>query len=457
MSLKTINELTPPGQNQTVKLRITRIWEVFIPTTQRNLGIAFLAFDNQGQGIHVHIPESTADKFRPMLMEGMLYHVSRFQVVNPYMTHLTVIRNYGILFNRNTILKPIPDDPAGYPRHFFHFDNDEKLFELANSDKYLTDSYGVLVKIVVAENILIPKQNKTGKKEVIIKRISGDEMKITVWEGCFNQMDDDLLLSLNPPLVLIFDAVSVRTFRDTIYLQTTSPTKIYVDLDIPEKPQIEAVNESLAPANATIAELLSFEPKKIQRTIFKAEVTVDELNLNNGWYYKACNLCNKKVNEPEGSPINCTYHGEKIVPRIKMRLPIRISDDTDSMDITIFDKEAEQMTNTYITSLMSNGGVSEEKVPDGVLNILNKKFRIVIGLTQRAVEENSPTYKIYDAVQVIDIQKRKEMTLTNSQTKEDDDNDKELEKGDTLSSPIDAFVENDLFPSVSPLKKKKTR
>ncbi|OMO61834.1 DNA helicase PIF1, ATP-dependent [Corchorus capsularis] len=348
----------PRGQNQTIKLRITRMWEVFIPTTQKNLGIAFLAADNRGEGIHVHVPEANAQKFRPMLIEGMLYHVSRFQVVTPYMTHLTVIRNFGILFNRNTVLKPIPEDPAAYPRHFFHFDDDDKF---------------------------------------------GDEMKITVWEGCFNQMDDERLLALNPPPIMIFAAVSVRTFRDTIYLQTTSATKIYANLDIPEvapikarfegemhqaqfqqsqNPPMDIVDDHSTPPTTTIAELLSFEPQKIKRTVFKTTVIVDELNLNNGWFYKACNLCNKKVNEPEGNPINCTYHGEKIIPRIKMRLPIRISDETAGMDITLFDKEAEQITNTFITSLLQMEVYQRKKFQMVVLDVRESELKDIWKLSE---------------------------------------------------------------------------
>ncbi|OMP03588.1 Nucleic acid-binding protein [Corchorus capsularis] len=69
---------------------------------------------------------------------------------------------------------------------------------------------------------------------MIIRRINANEMKITVWESCFKQMDDEYLLGLNPPPVLIFAATGVRTFRDTIHSQTTSATRIYSDLEIPE-------------------------------------------------------------------------------------------------------------------------------------------------------------------------------------------------------------------------------
>lgn len=45
MSLKEIAQLKPPGQNQAVKIRITRIWDCYIPTSEKFLGIAFIATD----------------------------------------------------------------------------------------------------------------------------------------------------------------------------------------------------------------------------------------------------------------------------------------------------------------------------------------------------------------------------------------------------------------------------
>ena len=43
MSLKEISQLKPPGQNQTIKIRIARIWDCYIPTSEKFLGFAFLA------------------------------------------------------------------------------------------------------------------------------------------------------------------------------------------------------------------------------------------------------------------------------------------------------------------------------------------------------------------------------------------------------------------------------
>ncbi|XP_039133114.1 uncharacterized protein LOC120270158 [Dioscorea cayenensis subsp. rotundata] len=47
MSFKYISQLKPPGQNQIVKIRVTRIWDCYVPTSNRFFGIAFLATDSQ--------------------------------------------------------------------------------------------------------------------------------------------------------------------------------------------------------------------------------------------------------------------------------------------------------------------------------------------------------------------------------------------------------------------------
>ncbi|OMO69019.1 Nucleic acid-binding protein [Corchorus capsularis] len=381
MSLKEISQLAPPGQNQIIKLRIARIWECTIPTTQKNIGIAFLGTDIKRDGVHVQITQRDAAKFRTMLNEGMLYQITRFQVVIPFMRNLCVSRKYAILFNKNTVVKPIPEDPTPYPRFYFEFASLERMNELANSDKYLIDTYGILLSITTAEEIHIAKHNKdAGKKEVVIKKIDGNEMKLTIWQGCFDQMDDDFLLSMRPPPVMVFAAVVVRTFEDipevSLIRNRYEGFEEKAQLIKADNPFTQIPSSSKEIPVATLAELLTFEPQVIKE-------------------------------------------------------------------------------------------ISQEKVPETVLAIRDKKFEFKIGLTKRAVEENSPTYKIYAArliyaVQATDnIEKGKLPLVEDSvpgklvvqQDSGLEENDDETYNGP--SSPTDSQVEKDLFQEVSTFKKMK--
>ncbi|OMP12606.1 hypothetical protein COLO4_02967 [Corchorus olitorius] len=158
----------------------------------------------------------------------------------------------------------------------------------------------------------------------------------------------------------------------------------------------------------TWGELLTFEPQVIKRTVFKTEAIIDELDISDGWFYKACHLCNKKLNENENF-VGCTVPREKGIPIMK------------------------------------------------------------IGLTKRAVEENSPTYKIYAEKLISEVQATDNIGKGKLPLIEDSvfgklalQEDSTLEENDdeTYNAPsslTDSQVENDFFVEISPFKKMKKR
>ncbi|XP_039138709.1 uncharacterized protein LOC120276027 [Dioscorea cayenensis subsp. rotundata] len=217
MSLKEIAQLKPPGQNQAVKIRITRIWDCYIPTSEKFLGIAFIATDAKGDAIHVQIRENECSSFRHMLIEGVVYHISKFQVMKTAAKNLSVMREFAIFFTSNTVIKVISDDLAPYPRHYFQYFDRDKMAPDANSDKYLI----------------------VQKRDIFIEERSGDELRITIWESCFSQLNDHDLLQMQSRPILIIAGTVVRTYQGTVYLASTSATRIYVNLDLPETKAIK--------------------------------------------------------------------------------------------------------------------------------------------------------------------------------------------------------------------------
>ena len=49
MNHHLLRQLTPTGQNQTLKLRIARLWEIIIPTTKKFIGLDFIVVDSEVQ------------------------------------------------------------------------------------------------------------------------------------------------------------------------------------------------------------------------------------------------------------------------------------------------------------------------------------------------------------------------------------------------------------------------
>ena len=109
-------------------------------------------------GIHVQIRENDCEKFRDKLIEGSVYHLSRFQVTKATIQNLSTMRAFCIFFTSNTLLKLIPDDPTPYPRYYFQFLDRDKMASYANSDKYLIGKnsffFSPFLKFYMIYNIL---------------------------------------------------------------------------------------------------------------------------------------------------------------------------------------------------------------------------------------------------------------------------------------------------------------
>ncbi|OMO61845.1 Nucleic acid-binding protein [Corchorus capsularis] len=70
MVLTNLSQLHPPAANDAIKLRIARAWDITVPGSERIVGLAFVATDNQGNAIHVQTNESDAEIFRDLVFEG---------------------------------------------------------------------------------------------------------------------------------------------------------------------------------------------------------------------------------------------------------------------------------------------------------------------------------------------------------------------------------------------------
>ena len=65
MSLKEISQVKTPGQNQAIKIRIARMWDWYIPISQKFFGIAFLAADTKVFNIQFNIFKCYFNFFPP--------------------------------------------------------------------------------------------------------------------------------------------------------------------------------------------------------------------------------------------------------------------------------------------------------------------------------------------------------------------------------------------------------
>ncbi|OMO74231.1 hypothetical protein COLO4_26648 [Corchorus olitorius] len=143
MAVVLIPQLAPPGLNQSIRLRVTRMWNCVSPASGRIIGLAFLGTDMEGNSVYVQIGQRDVEHYRALLIEGALYLLSAFRVSRPNINMISVRSAHVIWLTSRSVLHPINDDLGPFPRHSFAFNCEHHLRQMANRNRFLT---GMLVR-----------------------------------------------------------------------------------------------------------------------------------------------------------------------------------------------------------------------------------------------------------------------------------------------------------------------
>ncbi|KAL6521410.1 hypothetical protein OROGR_017979 [Orobanche gracilis] len=155
------------------------------------------------------------------------------------------------------------------------------------------------------------------------------------------------------PNVAVITSTTTTTYRGDLFLNSSSSTKIYVNIDIPETAELIQVFRRAdalhSPENAsltystvldktrTIYEILKLAMSRSDMTaVFNCVATVNEILDKNETQFK-CGNCEKNVDYP--------------VTRYRVELSVK--GNTDSTIFVLFDEVAEEMTQMKLVDLTS--------------------------------------------------------------------------------------------------------
>ncbi|XVF79319.1 hypothetical protein PTKIN_Ptkin14bG0211800 [Pterospermum kingtungense] len=464
MNHRFLSELSKYEENQMIKIRIARIWDSINPKTGEVMSLDFLATDAKRSAIHVTIRTSEIETFRPLLKQGALYQISRFFVSKLKPTHNSVPGDHIITLIRNTHIQEIEDDPTPYPEHYFCFLTYHALNDRLNNGKFMADVIGALTSVGQSQNLEIQATKKrVDKQDIFIIDLSGQILRVTIWAELIREIKLDELLQMDNP-ILIFAGTTVKSYNGELYVASCSATQIYRDLDIPETRQLKKMHErikvEILPSHnepetreATIADLLRFNPETIHNVRFSCQAKVIDVDPSTGWFYNACNLCYKSL-LPHGQSFHCANHGEK-TPILIPKLNMIIEDKTGQMELVAFAKPAERLINSTVSEIATNGTLNKMILPEPVMEIIDREFIFQIGLTQQAIKQNSLAYKIFNSQVFMNKVPAQPTTETEATIQLSRLTLEKNQHGETIPSQHITNVPGDLFPEQSHTKKRK--
>ncbi|XP_062165074.1 uncharacterized protein LOC133871663 [Alnus glutinosa] len=333
------------------------------------------------------------------------------------------------------------------PHYGFELADYETIASRCNDITYLTDVIGRLESVGVIEEIKA-KGRPTKVRKIQLLLEENKYLQTTLWGSTALQVDEDFYEKNTSPTIVIVTSTIVKTFRGEYNLSSTTATRVYINLKIPEVARVlDKLNnvtvsevkelkidrppmipdEELALRNRkTVAEIKKMEWKpETKEILITCLCKVNRIDNKFEWYYIGCLTCKTKVKLIGGSfwCERCKAEPKFSVPTY--RIQIEVSDTIDSTTFIVFDKEGEQLTGKTAKELadMQDENLKDNVLPREMKAIVSNEYIFQLRLNDYNLKrglENYTVSKIFEPHVSQEVQIQKETPANSEQNTEDE-------------------------------------
>ncbi|XP_038685651.1 replication protein A 70 kDa DNA-binding subunit B-like [Tripterygium wilfordii] len=406
-----LNKLEMGQRGYTVVARVARMWDSTNPSQQDQLmSVDLLFVDEQGTTIQGSIRKEDANRMKELFVEGKIYQISNFFVGAARKSFRISKHDQIIRIGTWTIVLEMSDTKKNIPMNCFNFVDDQILESRLYNDADLTDIMGHLTSVSKLTTTFA-NGRMVGKKNLLINTISNKTIPVTLWGKIADEFEEDNVLKIpkKDRIIIVLLGMTVKSFRGETTLSSTSATKIYLNLDIPEVHKfhsnmsypsevtiLDDLRDSempiaLIPQNnqKTISELISLDKKTNMGKKFTTVGSITEIDASRGWWYNACPKCKVGINSYEGK-LSCNKCG----PTAKLPIPwykvsMYVTDGTHDAKFLLFGKHVERMIKIPASTLSDLPSSVRTEVPTIMLNLYGKTYNFTVSINER--ENNSET------------------------------------------------------------------
>ncbi|KAL6549934.1 hypothetical protein OROMI_020422 [Orobanche minor] len=338
-----VKELKPSTTLWAMRLRLIRNFAVPAYNNKNEVAsFEFIFQDKELDRVHASARGHAMNLFKVKPVEGHLYALKDFVVLENRSKFKTTAHPYKINFLRKTKMEEIFDEK--FP---------ETIYNLKSFNQLEEDKENVIGRIVSCQ--LHPVATERGKKmEFILEDHVNNNIKCTLWD---NYVDD---------LLPFVEADSEENIIQVRVCNSFNVTKITVN---GESSIFQNFNEGLANSGSVSASLTTFESisapniydafknteadvKNIAEIIrsdkdgqFWVSATIIQVESLKDWCYLACNKCSKKLSHASNSFL-CAKCGMKDHQgQYKYKIEVLVLDESGTADSESFDsipKEIEE-------------------------------------------------------------------------------------------------------------------
>nr|CAD1836026.1 unnamed protein product [Ananas comosus var. bracteatus] len=302
-------------------------------------------------------------------------------------------RNQGTL--RTEIYKGIRDAVVAG-------DTDGNAIEQINKILLFSDVIGRIVSFGSIGYTYVGQEH-TPIRNLEIEDLQKNRLAVTLWDNFSTEIDENMVLEkeTHGPVIIILAGMTVRTYRDKIYLSTSSASRLYIELEIPEvtdflhkiQEPVDRIQRTENKQQATIspqeemhinrkkiADLLYLEETEIQNAKFTCEVTLKSIDCSYGWWYRACYECKSAIKSYADAfwCRQCGKNDQAPIPWYKLNAIVE--DDTGDANFTIFGRIAQDLIRVPAQKLATADDSDRYALPPVIKNIIGKKhvFQVMV-------------------------------------------------------------------------------
>ncbi|XP_060169962.1 replication protein A 70 kDa DNA-binding subunit B-like isoform X2 [Lycium barbarum] len=370
------------------------MWDAINPKNNGELiSLDMIFIDEKGNLMHAIVRKSHVHRFKHKLIEGALFTIKNFKVVESCGGYRPVESSLKIIFFASTAIKKLSEDIGDIPINGFQFIKPDMIESRVHNNTILSDVVGCLYGVGDMESA----GSKWKKRDIQIVTDYSAKSKITLWEEFGEQFAPYLYKKDSGPYIVIVTSTTVKEFRGEVSFSTTSASKVYVNLDIDYIRSlmqkfstmsagvqiIESSNVNTIPIEEEmffnrmdIKELLESDwSPKIQEYVVTVRGKITGIRDYFGWYYISCNVCSKKIKPADGVYRCHQCNKDCKFPLVKYKIHIKVKDKTGDTTVVLFNDVAEKLLDTSAHKLFNKLPLSNNNdVPAQIESLCGKDF-----------------------------------------------------------------------------------
>ncbi|KAL4557217.1 hypothetical protein LXL04_035390 [Taraxacum kok-saghyz] len=465
-----------------IQARLCRMWEAInFKNDNEIMGLEMVFVDDKGDSIQAYIRKNHMKRYKPMLEESEVYAIRNFRVAKSAVQYKVVPNEHRVYFNTTTSVRKVANVSHQIPPNVFFFTSDQTHEERVYNNTLLTDIIGCVVGVGEIEYV-----GKAMKKKIELKTETEKIMNVTLWGNISGMFDYSPYKGDDTPVIAIITSTTIKSFQGQLRYASTTATGIYFNLDIHEVkslrtrfsytsaqlseniytcPEICAIiyvrfaegnegikllesehivhvplAEQMSLNRRTIGEILAMEwISDNQERVFTVLAKIVEIEERYGWCYVSCNQCIKKVVPTNGSFLCNTCNKECSYPIIRYKIHVRVTDESGTTTLVIFDQDAEKLLDASAKKFMNRLGTGNNQIPAEISNLTGKSFVFKIKLTNYNLKDG---FENYTVVKIFDTDKSVETYEFRSENAEEAEIKGKRNAGEMLTDGKDGLGKN---------------